>query len=111
MSPRILRAPPVSSGGRLTGETTERDAAYENGGNLPMKLPASFFALVALAHGLETLPQGPGLAQGFPGDRGLSGHPAVLWTEGFECLPRPNARVRLNDIALATDCIGPIHQP
>lgn len=49
-----------------------------------MKLAASFFALVTLAHGLDALPQGPGLAQSFPGDQGLSGHPAVLWTEDFE---------------------------
>lgn len=111
MSPRILRAPPVSSGGRLTGETKVSGGTYESGGRLPMKLPASFFALVTLAHGLKTLLQGPGLAQGFPGDRGLSGHPAVLWTEGLECLPRPNVRVRLDDIPLATEPIGPIHQP
>jgi hypothetical protein len=34
--------------------------------------------------GLEPLPEGPGLAAAYPGDRGLEAHPAVLFADGFE---------------------------
>ncbi len=63
-----------------------------------MKPHTLLLALVTSAHGLERLPEGPGLASDFPGDRGLSVHPSVLLVEDFEIDDLEDLKPRWNEI-------------
>lgn len=63
-----------------------------------MKLHAILLALVASAHGLEPLPEGPGIARNFPGDRRISEHASVLMVEDFESEGLADIKPRWNEI-------------
>jgi hypothetical protein len=63
-----------------------------------MKTQAILLSLAASAHGLEPLPEGPGLSGGFPGDRGIAEHPSVVFAEDFELDSLADLRPRWNEI-------------
>lgn len=63
-----------------------------------MKIPALLLALTTPAVGLEALPQGPGLAGKFPGDRGWENHPSILLVEDFEVGSIDDLKPRWNEI-------------
>lgn len=66
--------------------------------NGTMKLHALALVLVTSAHGLERLPQGPGLARLFPGDSGISEHASVLLVEDFEGGSLDDLKLRWNEV-------------
>ena len=45
------------------------------------------------------LPEGPGLAAGYPGDRGLAADPAVVFTEDFEARDLTQLGARWSDVS------------